>query len=111
MRHEETISKYYERIESIVNTTKVLGAEIPDSELVEKVLRTLPIAYNPKVSTIEDWGNIEELTMEELYGILTAYELRLGIDKSSKEEASFKVIKKKKIRSKHLRKTIMKNMI
>ena len=34
--------------------------------------------------------------MEELYGILTAYELRLGIDKSSKEKAAFKVIKKTK---------------
>ena len=34
--------------------------------------------------------------MEELYGILTAYELRLGIDKYSKEEVAFKVIKKTK---------------
>ena len=45
MRDEETISEYFERIESIVNTAKGLGAEIPYSELVEKVLRTLPIAY------------------------------------------------------------------
>ena len=34
--------------------------------------------------------------MEKLYGILIAYELRLGMDKSSKEEAAFKVIKKTK---------------
>ena len=34
--------------------------------------------------------------MEELYGIFIVYELRLGIDKSSKEEATFKVIKKRK---------------
>ena len=59
MRDEETISEYFERIESIVNTTKGLGAEIPDSELVEKVLRTLPIAYNPKVSTLEDREKLE----------------------------------------------------
>ena len=32
--------------------------------------------------------------MDELYGILTAYELRLGIDNTSKGEASFKVTKK-----------------
>ena len=87
MRDEETISKNFERIESIVNIAKGLGAEIPDSELVEKVLITLPIAYNPKVSTLEDREKLEEITMEELYGILTAYELRLGIDKYSKEEA------------------------
>ena len=54
MRDEETISEYFERIESNVNTAKGFGAEIPNSELVEKVLRTLPIEYNPKVSTLED---------------------------------------------------------
>ena len=32
--------------------------------------------------------------MDELYGILTAYELRLGIDNIPKEEANFKVTKK-----------------
>ena len=32
--------------------------------------------------------------MDELYGILTSYELRLGIDNTSKGEAAFKVTKK-----------------
>ena len=59
MMDEETISEQFERIESIVNAVKGLGAEIPDSELVEKVLRTLPIAYNPKVSTLEDREKLE----------------------------------------------------
>ena len=94
MRDEEIISEYFERIESIVNTTKGLGAEIPDSELVEKVLRTLPIEYNPKVSTLEDREKLEELTMDELYGILIACELILGINKYSKGGAAFKVLKK-----------------
>ena len=35
-----------------------------------------------------------ELIMDELYGILIAYELRLGIDNNSKGEATFKVTKK-----------------
>ena len=34
--------------------------------------------------------------MDELYGILTTYELRLGIDNLPKGEATFKVIKKSK---------------
>ena len=36
------------------------------SLLVEKVLRTLPKAYNPKVSSLEDRENLEEITMDEL---------------------------------------------
>ena len=73
-----------------------MGVELPYDELVEKVLRTLPMAYNPKVSTREDWEKLEYLTMDELYGILTAYELRLSIEKSSKWEAAFKVLKNTK---------------
>ena len=105
MKDEENISEYFERIDNLVNTIKGFGVELPDDELVEKVLRTLPKAYNPKVSSLEDRENLEELTMEELYGILTTYELRLGIDKSSKEEEAFKVTKK----TKNLKQTSQEN--
>ena len=54
MKDEENISEYFERIENLVNAIKGLGVEVRDYELVEKILRTLPMAYNPKVSTLED---------------------------------------------------------
>ena len=54
MKDEENISKYFERIENLVNAIKGLGVEVPDYELVEKILRTLPMTYNHKLSTIED---------------------------------------------------------
>ena len=54
------------------------------------------MVYNPKVSTLEDWEDINKLTLEELYGILIAYELRIGRDNQSKEEITFKVLKKTK---------------
>ena len=84
---------YFERIENLVNAIKGLGIEIPDYDLVENILRTLPMAYNPKVYTLEDREKLD-LTINELYGILIAYELRLGIDNLPKGESSFKVIKK-----------------
>ena len=79
MKDQENISKYFERVETLVNAIKCLGVEVPDYELVEKILRTLPMAYNPKVSTLEDREKLEAITMDELYGILTTYEFRLGI--------------------------------
>ena len=54
------------------------------------------MAYNPKASTLEYREKLEDLTMDELYRILTAYELRPGIDNLRKGEATFKVIKKEK---------------
>ena len=94
MKEEENIYEYFERIDELVNVVRGLGETILDSEIVDKVLRTLPMAYNPKVSTLEDWENISKLTLDELYGILIAYVLRIGRENHSKEETTFKVLKK-----------------
>ena len=67
-----------------------------DNELVDKILRTLHMIYNSKVSTLEDRENLNTLTLDEFYGILTTYELRTGHENFPKEEATFKVLKKTK---------------
>jgi hypothetical protein len=51
---------------------------VSENQLVENILRTLPMIYNPKASTLEDREKLDELTMDDLYGILIAYELILG---------------------------------
>ena len=94
MKEEENICQYFERIDTIVNAVRGLGQNVSDDEIVDKVLRTLPMVYNPKVSTLEDREDINKLTLDELYGILIAYELRIGRENHSKEETTFKVLKK-----------------
>jgi hypothetical protein len=73
MKDEENISEYFERVDNIVNEIRGLGVEVSDNELVENILRTLPMLFNPKVSTLEDRKNLYQLTMDELNGILKAY--------------------------------------
>jgi hypothetical protein len=34
--------------------------------------------YDAKISTLEDRPNLDNLIMDELNGILTAYEIRMG---------------------------------
>ena len=94
MKEEENICQYFERIDAIVNAVRGLGHNVLDDKIVDKVLRTLPMVYNPKVSTLEDWEDINKLTLDELYGILIAYELRIGRENHSKEERTFKILKK-----------------
>jgi hypothetical protein len=96
MKDEVNFSEYFERVDNIINSIKGLGVEVSDKELVEKILRTLSILYNPKVFALEYRENIDKLTMDELYGILTAYELILGHENHSQGEAAFKVLKKTK---------------
>ena len=100
MKDEENILEYFERVDNIVNAIKGLGVDVPENEIVEKILRTLPMLYNPKLSTLEDRENLKDLTMDELYGILTTYELRLGHENPPKGDATFKVLKKTKNQTK-----------
>ena len=56
-------------MDTIVNAMRGLGQDVSDDEIVHKVLRTLPMVYNPMISTLEYMEDISN----ELYGILIAY--------------------------------------
>jgi len=51
--------------------------------------------YDEKISTIEDKPDLDKLTMDELHGILTSYEMRTRKERPTKEEKTFKASKKK----------------
>ena len=44
---------YFLRVDEIVNVIKGIGGNIKEREVVLKVLRTIPIMYDSKVSTLE----------------------------------------------------------
>jgi hypothetical protein len=93
MNEDETISKYCLRVEELVNSMKGLGENFDDSLLVQKILRSLPDKFNPKVFAIEELNNLKTLSIDQLLGTLTAFEMRINNDKSSTREASFKADK------------------
>jgi hypothetical protein len=77
MREDEDITSYLLHVDEIVNTIKGLGETIDEKFVVQKVLRTLPSRFDPKISSIEEMKDLDSLTMDELHGILTAYEMRI----------------------------------
>jgi hypothetical protein len=93
MKEDETIGKYFLRVEELVNAMKALGEKIEESSLVQKILRSLPDRFNPKVSAIEELNDIQTLAFDQLLGMLTAYEMRIVTDKTTSREASFKADK------------------
>jgi hypothetical protein len=72
---------------------KGLGETIDESFLVEKILRSLPDRFNSKLSAIEEITYLKMLTLDQLLGTLTAYEMRITKGKSTTREESFKVYK------------------
>jgi hypothetical protein len=54
-----------------------LGEEIKESVIVQKVLRSLPMRFDPKISTLEERSDLNSISMDELHEIFTAYEMRI----------------------------------
>ena len=78
MHNEESIANLFLRLDDIVNRMRNLGETITESTLVEKVLRSLTKKFESKVSALEEKQDLQNLTVVQLHGILTAYEMRRG---------------------------------
>ena len=77
MNYDEDIASFFLRVAEIVNNMKALGETIKECVIVQKILRSLPSNFKPKVSAIEEIADWETLTMNEFIGNLTDYEMRL----------------------------------
>jgi len=75
MREDEYIATYSQRVDETINTLESLGEPVETKFVVSKILITLPARFNPKVSVLEDKSNLTNLNIDELHGILTAYEV------------------------------------
>ena len=53
MKEDETVGKYFLKVQEMVNAMNSLGETIDEPSLVQKILRTLPDRFNLKVSAIE----------------------------------------------------------
>ena len=51
---EDNIGEYLLRVDEVVNVVRGLGGKLKEREVVDKVLRTLPMKYDSKVSTLEE---------------------------------------------------------
>lgn len=69
---------------------KALGETIDEPSLVQKILRSLPDRFNPKVYAIEELNDLKTLEFDQLLRTLTAYEMRIVKYKPTSREASFK---------------------
>jgi hypothetical protein len=95
MKEEENIVEYFHRVDEVVNSIRAAGEEVTDKPIVQKILRSLPMRYDAKISSVEDRSDLSSLTVDQLHGIFTAYEMRTGNNKSAKDETTFKAFKTK----------------
>jgi hypothetical protein len=97
MNEKEDIATYFLRVYEVVNAIRLLGEELDESLVVQKVLRSLLLKYDAKVSAIEETRDLNKMTMDELHGSLIEYEMRTGTKSDQpNNEVAFKSIKQTK---------------
>jgi hypothetical protein len=79
-----------------VNAIIGLGEEIKESVIVQKVLRSLPMRFDPKISALEERSDLNSISMDKLHGIFTTYEMRTEQENPYIKEVAFKASKKSK---------------
>jgi hypothetical protein len=56
-----------------VNAIIGLGEEIEESVIIQNVLRSLPMIFDPKISTLEERSDLNSISLDGLHGIFTSY--------------------------------------
>ncbi|KAM2783257.1 hypothetical protein COP1_012762 [Malus domestica] len=77
MEEDETFPKFYAKLCEIVNNCYNLGETIPESQIVKKVLRSLPHRFQPKKTALTEVRNLKTLKLSKLVGALKTYEMEL----------------------------------
>ncbi|XP_014660367.1 uncharacterized protein LOC106804213 [Setaria italica] len=62
------------KVTTIVNEICSLGTKVEEITVIEKLLHFVPDKFGPLISTIEQWGNVEEMSVMETIGRLRAFE-------------------------------------
>jgi hypothetical protein len=76
MKEDEDIADYFLRVDETVNAILGLGEEIEESVIVQKILGSLPMRFNPKISGLEERSALDSINMDKLHEIFIAYEMR-----------------------------------
>jgi hypothetical protein len=85
MKEKENVASYLLHVDEIVNTIGGLGENFEEPMIVQKVLRSLPLRFDAKVFAIEEMKDIDSSIMDELHGILMAYEMMIEKENPSKK--------------------------
>jgi hypothetical protein len=100
MKEDENIAVYFLRFDETVNAIIGLEEEIKESIIVQKVLRSLPMRFDPKISVLEEISDLNSISMGKLHGIFIAYEMRTEQENPYVKEEAFKASKRSKQKEK-----------
>ncbi|KAI3522492.1 hypothetical protein L1887_00319 [Cichorium endivia] len=83
MKETEGVDEFAVKVSNIVSTMRTLGDTVDEAYVVKKLLRAVPSKFLQIASTLEQFGDLDKMTVEEVIGRLKAHEERMkGRDES-----------------------------
>ncbi|KAK1381042.1 putative zinc finger, CCHC-type [Heracleum sosnowskyi] len=77
MKDTDQIEDFCMRLNGLVTNIRALGEKIEEAQVVRKLLRAVPTKFLQIASAIEQFGNLDDMSIEEVIGSLRAHEERL----------------------------------
>ena len=77
MKDSDQLDDFYLKLHGLVSNIRALGEKMEESYVVKKLLRAVPSKFLQIASAIEQFGKLEEMSVEEVVGSLKAHEERM----------------------------------
>ena len=91
MKKDETITDYFARVMTVSNKMRSNGEDMPDSKIVEKILRTLTERFTYVVVSIEESKDTDNMSIDELQSSLVIHEQKFRRVSNEDEDQVLKV--------------------
>jgi len=88
MKEDESIEAMYSRFQTLVSGLQILKKSYVASDHVNKILRSLPAKWRPKVTAIEEAKDLNTLSVEDLISSLKCHEIGLNEQEPIKKHKS-----------------------
>ncbi|XP_016552928.2 uncharacterized protein LOC107852401 [Capsicum annuum] len=105
-KESEPIKEYRDRLLSIANKVRLLGSELTDSRIVEKLLVLVSERFEATIKTLENTKYLPKISFKELLNALQAQEQRRALRQN---EAGERALPAKHQDNKYKRKKNFKN--
>ena len=88
MKESETIKEYSTKLVDIVDKARILGIDLSDNRLVQKIVVSLPERYEAIIASLENTKNLSHIKLAALVSALQELEQRRSMRlKGNVEEA------------------------
>ena len=85
MKKTDKVSEFANKFSRIVFELRQLGQRVDDKEAVKKLLRSMPPRYDSLTLSLEQFGDLDTMSLVEAIGSLKVHEMQL-LERDAREE-------------------------